>query len=1798
MKRPRRFFRSSRIRQTSSIQLSKGSSISLEPLEERRLLAAIPGSVLFQITAPDTTTDWPTYLKTLDWEDQSQQDLLTDTDLDTAESLIDISAGSGQRDFLITVDVPLAVDTEQLADDLETLTQVNWADPNTHNEDNNIWSDIDLTGLDLNASDPFDPQQQTQPNDEEYLDSSQNPAVPYWHYDVLDVETAWQVTRGDGVLIEMSAPGINIAHEDLRGSLQNPDEVLDGTDTDGNGFVDDIHGVDIATGQNGSAYLHNAGYPSHDNSVIGIALAGFNNEVGITGIAGDAKGLRGISTRTGGMSTEDSVRITRYYVEEGVSVATFPLQSNGFNDSDLKDMLADYYIENDVLLIATRVPSQLLGTGDQRPLTVGGTSLQSVGEVRSLYWGPDVDVMVPQGGLWLTGSASVDGSTSNYLIDSGMSFTASQVKAIAALVLSANPTWTAEQVAAAILASADDINGSGVFTNPQDRGVLGAGRLNAGTAVTQSVPAPQIELFALPDVDGNGDQYLELNKFGLFSGYVFDSDTVGDSSNWLLYGPGPNQVFDAGLGDDVVIDITLNTEYGIGSRWLEFSIDDPSTMPDGTYQFRAKSGSAGLLDVFGVQLDGNGDGTAGDDFVAEFDYIGNSYVPGSLLATATSPVFSGEAELEVEFTIPASFPGEAASSGWDVTGIVPKTQTYTVQIDATDNGSFEQSYTVDVDYTVSMPELTFTVQASEAPQLYGTQNARVRVIGKDGISTEATASYNVELYREELNNGLVDLDIRGTSGNDEITLTGSAGNYQLVIVDADTQTTLVNESLTGITGDIIANALAGHDVLDFDSVPDRVVHADGGDGNDTISGGSLADSLVGGSGNDSILGLDGDDTILGGEGDDILSGGADIDSLDGGLGDDSIGGGDGNDSIEGGEGSDFLSGDDGDDTLDSGSGSDLVLGRVGNDELLQPVGFGGSKIFVGGTGEDSIDAVDLLSGIGLAITDDVVLSDQDLAVVWAEWKSSRTFSERVANLSGTGVGPRENGNVFLVPGTTVLRDDDADDITVGFISTWVQSDFDLDQVDAGTLVLGPFAITTIGLEDVHVTNLREAAVTAPSAAVRGEPVVFSFSAGIKPDNNEDDPIFGTLGLTPPSVEDYEFVINWGDGNTETVVGGDNVEVTHIFKDANASIDVEVTVRSSTMATELVTTHNIEVKTHEKRTVGIETVLIVGGTSANEQFLIADDEFDANGTVIVRITDADTQQETFYSDSGFAGRVIIYAQGGTDTILANLLHHRGVEGHGQDGVGIYIGSDQDDQFYGGDDADTMFGRAGNDLLEGNGSADYIVGEGGNDTLHGGLGDDAYVFGRTTVSDLGEDTLIDGTGVEDDAFDTLFFLDFGEGISINLAAATMLDVTGKLKLEYNSSLGAERVIEAVVGTPFNDTIIGNDKNNFLVGVVGDDTLQGGNGDDFLSGDLGNDQLEGGAGNDTYRFERELGTEDLGTDTILEGVGAQDGEFDTLDFQAFGEGVVVDLSNPTLSDPTIVNMANKLVLELDNSHLTANEDELIEVVIGSAFGDSITGDAAQNFLGGEGGDDTIDGGDGDDIIFGGEGDDSLLGGNGNDQLHGGGIVNPGGSDDDILEGGSGDDLYQFFREEELLGADLGSDTIVEATGGANDDFDALDFTNFGEAVTVDIITTGTAVSMAGDLVLTLTNPEGIEGVIGTAFGDTITGNNRDNVLVGAAGADSISGGLGDDILIGGLGADTLDGGADDDLLMAGYLDFGDDAISALADIQAGWASVGSYSDRVNNILSGLPDLSPFRSAPSLILGRQRWTIRMLIR
>ncbi len=130
-------------------------------------------------------------------------------------------------------------------------------------------------------------------------------------------------------------------------------------------------------------------------------------------------------------------------------------------------------------------------------------------------------------------------------------------------------------------------------------------------------------------------------------------------------------------------------------------------------------------------------------------------------------------------------------------------------------------------------------------------------------------------------------------------------------------------------------------------------------------------------------------------------------------------------TLDGGNGDDLLSSGSGDDVLLGGDDFDLLFGGAGRDLMI-----GGSDgdVLFGNSGEDI-----LISGTTAFDQDAFDQESATLDSIMAEWTSSRSYNERVENLTGDALGvtflDRDNGDNFLIAqgeDATVFDDESVD----------------------------------------------------------------------------------------------------------------------------------------------------------------------------------------------------------------------------------------------------------------------------------------------------------------------------------------------------------------------------------------------------------------------------------------------------------------------------------------------------------------------------------------------------------------------------------------------------------------------------------------------------------------------------------------------------------------------------------------------------------------------------------------------------
>jgi subtilisin family serine protease len=124
--------------------------------------------------------------------------------------------------------------------------------------------------------------------------ASAPPNDPYWLSDSLwglqriMAQTAWTnfPINGAPVVVADIDTGVNYGHPDLAGSMwRNPGETPgNGVDDDGNGYVDDVYGID--TLNRDSNPIDDNGHGTH---VAGTIAATANNGIGVVGVNGQAR---------------------------------------------------------------------------------------------------------------------------------------------------------------------------------------------------------------------------------------------------------------------------------------------------------------------------------------------------------------------------------------------------------------------------------------------------------------------------------------------------------------------------------------------------------------------------------------------------------------------------------------------------------------------------------------------------------------------------------------------------------------------------------------------------------------------------------------------------------------------------------------------------------------------------------------------------------------------------------------------------------------------------------------------------------------------------------------------------------------------------------------------------------------------------------------------------------------------------------------------------------------------------------------------------------------------------------------------------------------------------------------------------------------------------------------------------------------------------------------------------------------------------------------------------------------------
>lgn len=834
-----------------------------------------------------------------------------------------------------------------------------------------------------------------------------------------------------------------------------------------------------------------------------------------------------------------------------------------------------------------------------------------------------------------------------------------------------------------------------------------------------------------------------------------------------------------------------------------------------------------------------------------------------------------------------------------------------------------------------------------------------------------------------------------------------------------------------------------------------------GGGNDTIQAGAGHDSIKGQAGNDALLGEAGNDTLNGGTGGDTLDGGTGTNTAS--YTDDASGVAVSLAAVTASEFRPLVSF-----TSEAGGvriGSDASAGEAGGDllkSIRHIVGSSGNDLLIGDASANS-----LAGGNGADTLEGGVGADSLNGGDGSDWASYEHAAAAVSiSLDGSLTASGDAGADVL---TSIenLRGSEHDDTLAG--ST---ADNSLDggagtdtvtyasatQTSGAALVAGVAGISVLATGTTGEFNVTAGATNSGTDLLRHIENIIGTGG--------DDSLRGDAASNSLSGGGGNDTLDGGAGNVvDTLVGGDGTNTLSYASIATAGgVSVTLVVGAGTASGDGGADVFSGIR-HVIGSIGNDTLI---GDGEDNSLAGGSGDDSINGGAGRDTLEAGDGIDTLDGGSGGSGDSLVgsgndfltYASitGSGSGVSVSLLDNAVSGAAGNDtivGFQHLTGSSRDDTLTGSIAANTIDGGDGDDLLDGGQGADSLVGGNGSDTV----------------------TYANASGGP-------------VGISLTLVAGAATVSAGGTDAGNDTLSG----IEHIVGSASNDSLVGDTVANSLSGANGDDTIDGGDGDVV-------DTLAGGSGVNTLSYASHTAT---------------------------GTGVSVNLLTMTVLGNGVVG------------------DDVISGfrhVTGSGGDDALTGDTSANSLAGGGGNDTLIGGVGDDTLDGGGGVDTVSYAtatrvDGNPLLSadtGVTILSTGLGSYTVATGSSnaGSDVLSGIEylvgttgTDSILG-DAGANSIVGGDG--NDTIDGGDGnvvdTLDGGAGTGDLLSYASLATGSGVNVSLLTSTasggggvdviSNFEGLIGSQYADTLTGDNGNNTIEGGGGNDSLVGNAGTDLL-----------------------------------------------------------------------------------
>ncbi|AAZ28353.1 S8 family serine peptidase [Colwellia psychrerythraea] len=278
-----------------------------------------------------------------------------------------------------------------------------------------------------------------------------------WHLNKMQLPTAWETAKGNGVVVAILDTGVNSNHTDLSANM-----IAGWNSVSRNSETSDIYG--------------------HGTKVAGVVAAISDNNNGVTSIAWHASimPIRITNDSSGYAYWSDIANGLTWAADNGADIANISYQ---VTTSSSVTNAAQYMRSKGGLVVASAGNSgaDLNCTDNPSIITVSATDSADNKASWSDY-GNCIDVSAPGSGIWTTTKSGGYGAVN------GTSFASPATAATLALIKSANLNLSNDELENILEASADKSKNGGVFNS-----YYGHGRIDAAAAVAMVVNTPTID---------------------------------------------------------------------------------------------------------------------------------------------------------------------------------------------------------------------------------------------------------------------------------------------------------------------------------------------------------------------------------------------------------------------------------------------------------------------------------------------------------------------------------------------------------------------------------------------------------------------------------------------------------------------------------------------------------------------------------------------------------------------------------------------------------------------------------------------------------------------------------------------------------------------------------------------------------------------------------------------------------------------------------------------------------------------------------------------------------------------------------------------------------------------------------------------------------------------------------------------------------------------------------------------------------------------------------------------------------